>query len=278
MNSTIQNFLHLQLQDQKIIHCHQKATDMNVSNKIQRGWSVLTMLNSLSRNYSKRSTSISVMCWYQAGWMLSCCLSQIRTVPPKCCSWHRDSSDQTTFSQSSIILASLCELSPTFLFPAVRRGTSVAFCRCCSLSLGIQTFVCSVMLFCPFSSGLSHQQGIFYHHNCCSMNISSCQEHDLSTPEMVVSENPSWKSPAPLRQGQVQSHLNTFFFPSWFSVWTFSKLSWACLQASHALSCIMAVDHWITGSEGICLISVGISDNIVIKVVNNVMKRLVIRF
>ena len=61
----------------------------------------------------------------QDGSMLSCCLRQILTLPSECHSRNRDSSDQATFFQSSIVqfwwARANCSLS--FLFVADRRGT-----------------------------------------------------------------------------------------------------------------------------------------------------------
>ena len=56
----------------------------------------------------------------QDGSMLSCCLCDILTLPSESHSWNRDSSDQATFSQSSIVqfwwACANCSLSFLFSF------------------------------------------------------------------------------------------------------------------------------------------------------------------
>ncbi len=86
----------------------------------------------------------------QDGSMLSCSLSQILTLPSECCSRNRDSSDQATFFQSSIVKFwwACVNCSLRFLFLADRSGTGVVF-YCCSHLL--QGSTC-----CVFRDGFQH--------------------------------------------------------------------------------------------------------------------------
>ncbi len=76
----------------------------------------------------------------QDGSMLSCSLRQILTLQSECCSRNRDSSDQATFFQSSIVQFwwSCVNCSLRFLFLSDRRGTrcGVVFCCCSPSALG----------------------------------------------------------------------------------------------------------------------------------------------
>jgi len=72
------------------------------------------------------TTTISLNRWYKAGWIHAFMLfTLILTLPSACCSRNRDSSDQATFFQSSIVqfwwACANCSLS--FLFLADRSGT-----------------------------------------------------------------------------------------------------------------------------------------------------------
>ncbi len=71
----------------------------------------------------------------QDGSMLSCSLLQILTLLSECCSRNRDSSDQATFFQSSIVQFywACVNCCLRFLFLADRTSTGVIFC-CCSPS------------------------------------------------------------------------------------------------------------------------------------------------
>ncbi len=112
--------------------------------------------------------------------MLSCSLCQILTLPSECRSRNRDSSDQATFFQSSIVrfwwVCVNCILC--FLFLADRSGTGVVFCcwsssasgfnvlcvqRWYSVYLGCNEWLFELLL--PFYNLilLWHQQGIFVH-------------------------------------------------------------------------------------------------------------------
>ncbi len=68
----------------------------------------------------------------QDGSMLSCSLCQILTLPSECRSKNRDSSDQATFFQSSIVQFwwTCANCSLCFLFLADRSDTGVVFCYC----------------------------------------------------------------------------------------------------------------------------------------------------
>lgn len=74
----------------------------------------------------------------QDGSTCSCSLCQIQTRPSEYGSWHRDSSEQATFFQSSVVqLWWFCvNFSLTFLSWADRRGTDVLSC-CCSSSTAL---------------------------------------------------------------------------------------------------------------------------------------------
>jgi len=67
-------------------------------------------------------TTSSLNSWHKGGWIHTCCLHQILTLPSKRRSRNQDSSDQATFFQSSIVqfwgVCVNCSLS--FLFVADR--------------------------------------------------------------------------------------------------------------------------------------------------------------
>ncbi len=123
----------------------------------------------------------------QDGSMLSCSLCQILTLTSECRSRNRDSSDQATFFQSSIVLFwwACVNCMLRFLFLGYRSGTRCGLC-CCSPSasgfdvLCIQRLVISVTV--AFLSSLTSLPILlwpltstrhFRPHICHSLNIFS---------------------------------------------------------------------------------------------------------
>jgi len=123
----------------------------------------------------------------QDGSMLSGCLRQILTLPSECCGRNRDSSDQATLFQFSVIrfFWACVNYSLIFLFLADRSGTGVSSAAvahmlqglmCCAFRDALlQTLVVmhGFEFLLPFyqlepawpwfSSNLWHQQSIFAH-------------------------------------------------------------------------------------------------------------------
>ncbi len=78
----------------------------------------------------------------QDGSMLSCSLLQILTLLSECCSRNRDSSDQATFFQSSIVQFywACVNCCLRFLFLADRTSTGVVFCCWSPSASGFDVF------------------------------------------------------------------------------------------------------------------------------------------
>ncbi len=104
--------------------------------------------------------------------MLSCSLRQILTLPSECRSRNRDSSDQATFFQSSIIQfwCACVNCILRFLFLDDRNGTGVVFC-CCSPSASGFDVMC-----CVFRDGILHTLVVTSGYlSYCSLSIISNQ-------------------------------------------------------------------------------------------------------
>ncbi len=111
----------------------------------------------------------------QDGSMLSCSLRQILTLPSECCSRNRDSSDQATFFQSSIVQFwwSGVNCSLRVLFLSDRSGT-----RCGLLLLGLTC--------CVFRDGVLQMLVVTsgYLSYCCLSIISNQSVHSPLTSDI----------------------------------------------------------------------------------------------
>ncbi len=136
----------------------------------------------------------------QDGSMLSCSLRQILTLTSECFSRNRDSSDQATFLQSSIVQFcwACVNCSLRFLFLADRSGTGVVFCCwspsasgfdvLCVQSCILHTLVvmsgylsyCCLSIICNQSAHSPLTSTRHFHpHNCRSLDIFSFSDHSL---------------------------------------------------------------------------------------------------
>ncbi len=115
----------------------------------------------------------------QDGFMLSCTLRQILTLPPECCSRNRDSSDLATFFQSSIVQFwwACANCSLRFLFLDDRSGTR------CGPSAAVAHLLQGSMC-CLFRDGILHTPVVSsgYLSYCC-LSISNQSAHSPLTSE-----------------------------------------------------------------------------------------------
>ncbi len=106
------------------------------------------------------TTNTSLNHWDKAGWsMLSCFLCQIQTLSSECRSRNRDSSDQATFFQSSIVqfwwVCGNCILR--FLFLSDRSGTRCGLLLLEPICFRVRRVVCSEM----YSADLGRNEWLF---------------------------------------------------------------------------------------------------------------------
>ncbi len=118
----------------------------------------------------------------QDGSMLSCSIWQILTLPSECHSRNRDSSDQATFFQSSIVqfwLASLCELYPPF--PVLRWQERHPVWSSAAVAHLLQGSTC-----CVFRDGILHTLVVTsdYLSYCCLSIISNQSAHSPLTSDI----------------------------------------------------------------------------------------------
>ncbi len=114
--------------------------------------------------------------------MLSCSLCQILTLPSEYRSRNRDSSDQATFFQSSIIfynlliLVRLCELYPPF--PVLSWQERHPVCSSAAVAHLLQGSTC-----CAFKDGILHTLVVTsgYLSYCCLSIISNQSAHSPLT-------------------------------------------------------------------------------------------------
>ncbi len=141
----------------------------------------------------------------QDGSMLSCSLHQILTLSSECWSRNRDSSDQATFFQSSIVQFwwFLCELYPPCAALSWQERypvwSSAAVARllqgstCCAFRDGILHILVvtsGYLSYCCLLSSLTSLPILlwpltstrhFHPHNCRSLDIFSFSDHSLYT-------------------------------------------------------------------------------------------------
>ncbi len=141
---------------QKMVHCSHKGMDM-VSNNTQvscgfKQCSIGTKGPKVCQENIPR-TITPPPAWTvetrQDGSMLSCSLHQILTLPSECCSRNRDSSDQATFFQSSIIQFwwACANFGLCFLFLADRSGTRCGLLLLEPICFRVRRVVRSEMVF-----------------------------------------------------------------------------------------------------------------------------------
>ncbi len=165
----------------------------------------------------------------QDGSMLSCSLRQILTLPSECRSRNRDSSDQATFFQSSIVQSwwTCANCILRFLFLADRSSTRCGLLllqglTCCAFRDGILhtlvvmsghlSYCClSSLTILPILLWPLTSTRPFHPHNCCSLDIFCFSHHSLY--------HSLWHQ----QTFHVQSHLNPLSSPFWCSVWTSSS-------------------------------------------------------
>ncbi len=177
-----------------------------------------------------------------------CSLRQILTLPSECCNRNRESSDQATFFQSSIVQfwSACANCSLRFLFltgwqerhPVWSSAAVAVLLQGCVFRDGIlHTLVltsgylsyCCLSIISNQSAAFSwHQQGIFVHTTAAHWIFSLfrtilckpwrwlCVKIPVDQQFFKYSDQPIWHQ----QSFHVQSHLNTLSSPFWCSVWT----------------------------------------------------------
>ncbi len=122
------------------VHCSHKGMDMVSNNTPGRLWrlndaQLVLRGPKCAKKISPTHYTTTTSSLNQDGSMLSCSFCQILTLPSECRSRNRDSSDQATFSRSSMVQFwwACANCSLRFLFLADRSSTQCDFC-CCSPS------------------------------------------------------------------------------------------------------------------------------------------------
>jgi len=128
------------------MYCSYKGMGV-VSNNTQVGFLCLNYIFKPKTHHYTSPTSLNH--WRQGGFMLSCYLSQILTLPSECHSRHWVSSVQLTFFQTSIVHFwwACVNCSIRFLFSAGRRGIRYGLLLL-PICFKVRCVVCSEMLFC----------------------------------------------------------------------------------------------------------------------------------
>jgi len=149
---------------------------------------------------------------------------------------------------ASVSCCQLTEVAPVVVFCCCSPSSSgfdvLCVQRWCSAFFGWNECLFALLLpsyhlepVCPFSSDLSHQQGIFVHTTDAHWIFSVfrtilCKRWlCVKIPEdqrfLTYSDQPAWHQ----QPCHVQCHLNPFFFPNLILGLNFSKLSWPPLHA-----------------------------------------------
>ncbi len=175
----------------------------------------------------------------QDGSMLSCSLHQILTLPSECRSRNRDSSDQATFFQSSIVqfwwaCANCCSLRFQLLEDrsGTRCGLLLHLFRDGILHILVVMSGWVTVAFLSSITSLSillwHQQGIFGHTTAAHWIFSLfrtilckplrwlCMKIPVDQQFFKYSDQPVWHQ----QPYHVQSHLNPLSSSFWCSFWT----------------------------------------------------------